>query len=82
MELRDLGITDNKTLSSIELIPRELFLTDAFKDQAYENVALPIGYEQTISQPLIVALMTQSLELSKNHKIPVLEFFHVSLDIV
>ena len=69
MELRDLGITDNKTLSSIELIPRELFLTDAFKDQAYENVALPIGYEQTISQPLIVALMTQSLELSKNHKI-------------
>jgi protein-L-isoaspartate(D-aspartate) O-methyltransferase len=69
LELREAGITDSNVLSAIEKIPREIFIPDNFRNQAYENIALPIGDEQTISQPYIVALMTQSLELKKNHKI-------------
>tara|TARA_Y100000590_G_scaffold196387_1_gene222995 strand:+ start:3888 stop:4490 length:603 start_codon:yes stop_codon:yes gene_type:complete len=69
MELRELGITNNQTLSALETIPRDLFISSTFKDQAYENIALPIEKEQTISQPFIVALMTQNLELNKKHKV-------------
>lgn len=69
MELRDSGITDKDTLSALETIPREKFILNSFNDQAYENIALPIGNDQTISQPLIVALMTQNLELNKKHKV-------------
>ena len=69
LELRELGIFDSEVLSSIEKIPREIFIPDNFRNQAYENIALPIGNEQTISQPYIVALMTQALELKKNHKV-------------
>lgn len=69
MELRDSGITDNKILSAIEVIPRELFIPESFHDQSYENMALPIGNGQTISQPIIVALMTQNLNLNKRHKV-------------
>ena len=69
MELRESGITDRETLSALETIPREIFIPETFKDQAYENIALPIGNDQTISQPFVVALMTQSLEINKNHKV-------------
>ena len=69
MELRELGITNNQTLSALETIPRDLFISSTFKDQAYENIALPIEKEQTISQPYIVALMTQNLKLNKKHKV-------------
>ena len=69
LELRESGISDTKTLSAIEKIPREIFIPDNFRNQAYENIALPIGEEQTISQPYVVALMTQSLELQKKHKV-------------
>tara|TARA_Y100000590_G_scaffold467662_1_gene647311 strand:- start:18348 stop:18950 length:603 start_codon:yes stop_codon:yes gene_type:complete len=69
MELRESGITDSKVLSVIEKIPRMNFIPETFKHQAYENIALPIGNDQTISQPLIVALMTQNLELIKTHKV-------------
>ena len=69
LELRELGIFDAKVLSAIEKIPREIFIPNNFRNQAYENIALPIGNNQTISQPFIVALMTQSLELKKNHKV-------------
>ena len=69
LELRESGISDSKVLSAIEKIPREIFIPDNFRHQAYENIALPIGKDQTISQPFIVALMTQALELKKNHKI-------------
>ena len=69
LELRESGITDSKVLSAIERIPREIFIPDNFKNQAYENIALPIGNDQTISQPYIVALMTQELNLNKNHKV-------------
>lgn len=63
MELRADGITDPDVLGAIERVPREKFVPDQFQDRAYENTALPIGEGQTISQPYIVALMTQALEL-------------------
>ena len=69
LELRQSGIFDSKVISAIEKIPREIFIPNTFRHQAYENIALPIGEDQTISQPYIVALMTQALELKKNHKV-------------
>ena len=69
MELRGLGITDARALGAIERVPRDAFVPAAFRDQAWENVALPIGQAQTISQPLVVALMTQALEVGDRHKV-------------
>ncbi|GLQ07468.1 protein-L-isoaspartate(D-aspartate) O-methyltransferase [Sneathiella chinensis] len=69
MELRRQGITDTDVLSAIERVPREEFVPDTFKDRAYENIALPIASGQTISQPYIVAYMTQLLELDKRRKV-------------
>ena len=64
MALRRSGVTDTAVLAAIERIPREDFVPESFHDQAYEDKALPIGQGQTISQPQIVALMTQALELN------------------
>ena len=69
LELRESGINDSKVLSAIEKIPRELFIPQNFRNQAYDNIALPISENQTISQPFIVAKMTQLLELNKAHKV-------------
>ncbi|HXP30812.1 MAG TPA: protein-L-isoaspartate(D-aspartate) O-methyltransferase [Stellaceae bacterium] len=69
MELRRGGVADTRVLGAIERVPRELFVPAAFRDRAYENVALPIAHGQTISQPLVVALMTEALELDKRHKV-------------
>jgi protein-L-isoaspartate(D-aspartate) O-methyltransferase len=69
MELRGAGISDARVLGAIERVPRDLFVPAAFRDQAYENVALPIGHGQTISQPLVVALMTEALEVGERHKV-------------
>ena len=69
MELRRLGVTSASVLGAIERVPRELFVPEQFLDQAYENIALPIGEGQTISQPLIVGLMTQALELTDRMKV-------------
>lgn len=69
LELRESGIVDSKVLSAIEKIPRENFIPENFRNQAYENIALPIAENQTISQPFIVAKMTQLLQLNKSHKI-------------
>jgi protein-L-isoaspartate(D-aspartate) O-methyltransferase len=69
MELRRQGITDTKVLSALERIPREDFVSETFKDQAYENIALPIGYNQTLSQPYIVALMSEALKVSDRMKV-------------
>ena len=71
MELRQAGITDTRVLAAIERVPRERFLHAPFQDRAYENEALPIGHGQTISQPLVVAQMTQALE--PNDRMKVLE---------
>ena len=69
MDLRNGGVTDTPVLAAIERIPRENFVEEAFLDQAYANQALPINCGQTISQPLVVGLMTQALELGDRHKI-------------
>jgi protein-L-isoaspartate(D-aspartate) O-methyltransferase len=69
MELRAEGITDPDVLGAIERTPREEFVPEQFRDRAYENTALPILEGQTISQPFIVALMTQALELHSRAKV-------------
>lgn len=66
MELRRAGVRDVAALSAIERVPRELFVPESLGDRAYDNVALPIGEGQTISQPLVVAAMTEALELDKS----------------
>ena len=63
MELRRGGIVDARVLGALERIPREMFVPATFADQAYENIALPIGRGQTVSQPLVVARMTEALEI-------------------
>ena len=69
LELRESGISDSKILSAIEKIPRERFIPENFRNQAYDNLALPIGDNQTISQPFVVAKMTQLLEVEASHKV-------------
>jgi len=67
------GIKNTKVLAAIANTPRELFLPDALKHKAYQNTALPIGQGQTISQPYIVARMTELLLESGNQPQSVLE---------
>jgi len=69
MALRGLGITDQRALSAIERTPRELFVDEPFEAGAYENNALPIACGQTISQPYVVALSTQELDVQPNHRV-------------
>jgi protein-L-isoaspartate(D-aspartate) O-methyltransferase len=59
--LREKGIRDERVLATIGAIPRHIFVDEALGHRAYEDTALPIGQGQTISQPFIVALMTQTL---------------------
>ncbi|MDC6451412.1 protein-L-isoaspartate(D-aspartate) O-methyltransferase [Alphaproteobacteria bacterium] len=66
MTLRSMGISCDKVLSAIECIPREIFLPSNFHSYAYQNNPLPIGFDQTISQPFIVAKMTEALSLIGN----------------
>jgi protein-L-isoaspartate(D-aspartate) O-methyltransferase len=69
MSLRRAGITDTRVLNALERIPREAFVPRPFVDQAYEERTLPIGEGQTISQPQVVAQMTQALEVKAGHKV-------------
>ena len=69
MHLRRRGITCSRTLSAIETIPREIFIPSTFQHQSYEDMALPIGLGQTISQPQVVAMMTQALDITDRHKV-------------
>jgi protein-L-isoaspartate(D-aspartate) O-methyltransferase len=62
-QLRRRGISDERVLDAMAAIPRELFVVDRFVGRAYADSALPIGDEQTISQPWIVAAICQALEL-------------------
>ncbi len=59
--LRAAGISDERVLAVIGAVPRHIFVDEALAHRAYEDTALPIGHGQTISQPYIVALMTQTL---------------------
>ena len=70
--LRDQGITDAKVLAVMAEIPRHVFVDEALESRAYEDTALPIGHNQTISQPYIVAKMTELL-LEKGPLTKVLE---------
>jgi protein-L-isoaspartate(D-aspartate) O-methyltransferase len=69
MDLRQGGIADTRVLAAIEQVPRDLFVLDSFADQAYENRALPIDAGQTISQPFIVAYMTEALQLGERMRV-------------
>jgi protein-L-isoaspartate(D-aspartate) O-methyltransferase len=59
--LRDAGIADEQVLNAIRTVPRHLFIDEALASRAYEDTALPIGHGQTISQPWVVARMTEVL---------------------
>ena len=63
------GISDPNVLRVMHDLPRELFVPPAFRERAYENSPLPIGLHQTISQPTVVAMMTEALELSDRSKV-------------
>lgn len=60
-KLREQGITDERVLSAMTETPRHLFVDEALSSRSYENSALPIGRGQTISQPLVVAMMTEAV---------------------
>jgi protein-L-isoaspartate(D-aspartate) O-methyltransferase len=68
-ELVKRGITDQRVLGAMTDIPRHIFVEEAMAAQAYSDGSLPIGEKQTISQPYIVAKMTQMLELSGREKV-------------
>ncbi len=63
------GVSDPSVLDAMRKIPRHLFVSEALMDQAYGDFPLPIGEQQTISQPYIVAEMTQALEVGKDDRV-------------
>lgn len=63
------GIADPKVLAAMRSVPRHCFVPKRLASKAYADTALPIGASQTISQPYVVALMTESLKLSGNHRV-------------
>ncbi len=69
MQLRRRGIRTTRVLRAIELVPRDLFVDPAFAEHAYQDIALPIECGQTISQPYVVAYMTEKLEVDERHKV-------------
>ena len=68
-QLRKRGITDKRVLQVFLTTERHLFVEEGLRDRAYDDSPLPIGKNQTISQPYIVALMTQALELKGEEKV-------------
>jgi len=67
--LRQKGISDARVLEAMATVPRHLFVEEALQDRAYDDHPLPIGCGQTISQPFMVALMTQLLGVDKHHRV-------------
>ena len=65
-QLREMGITSETVLAAIGNTPRHIFVDEALASRAYDNTALPIGHNQTISQPYVVARMTEALTASKH----------------
>ena len=68
-QLRSRDITSPRVLAAMRDVPRHLFVPEALRDEAYADHPLPIGLEQTISQPYIVAFMTQALEVEPGHTV-------------
>ncbi|MEO1039255.1 MAG: protein-L-isoaspartate(D-aspartate) O-methyltransferase [Pseudomonadota bacterium] len=69
MALRSAGVSDSRVLAAIERTPRDLFVLDGFLDQAFDDRALPIDCGQTISQPFVVAMMTEALKVDDRCKV-------------
>lgn len=69
LSLRRQGVTDARVLAAMEQVDRSLFVHERFLDQAWEDQALPIDCAQTISQPFIVGLMTQALQVGPRHRV-------------
>ena len=69
MTLRGQGIGNATVLSALESVPRELFVPPALRQHAYENASLPIALDQTISQPFVVARMTEALRLTGRERV-------------
>lgn len=69
MELRREGIKDTRVLAALERVPRERFVAPAFQDQAYANRALPIASGQTVSQPYVVALMSEAARIGPTDRV-------------
>lgn len=67
--LREKGIVDESVLAAIGSVPRHIFIDEALAHRAYEDTALPIGQGQTISQPFVVALMSQALLASTRTRV-------------
>ena len=68
-QIRPRGIRDQRVLAAIERVPRELFVPTALAYEAYSDNALPIDCDQTISQPIIVAMMTEALQLTGRERV-------------
>ncbi len=68
-QLRARGISDERVLAAMARVPRHQFVTEAYRDQAYEDHPIPIGDGQTVSQPFIVALMLESLQLAPTARV-------------
>ncbi|HEU4886583.1 MAG TPA: rRNA adenine N-6-methyltransferase family protein, partial [Thermoanaerobaculia bacterium] len=69
LALRRRGISDQAVLRTMEAVPREVFVAAGDRDHAYRDSALGIACGQTISQPFVVAYMTEQLQLQKGHKV-------------
>ena len=69
LSLRQQGVTDPRVLKAMESIDRAVFVHERFLDQAWEDQALPIDCAQTISQPYVVGLMTQALDVKPRHRV-------------
>jgi protein-L-isoaspartate(D-aspartate) O-methyltransferase len=68
-QLRALDISSPRVLEAMRRVPRHLFVPEPVRSEAYGDRPLPIGHDQTISQPYIVAFMTQALELEPSHRV-------------
>jgi protein-L-isoaspartate(D-aspartate) O-methyltransferase len=67
--LRSHGVTDQDVLKAMEATPRDAFLEGIFRERAFDDTPLPIACGQTISQPTVVGLMTQALQVGRRHKV-------------
>jgi len=68
-QIRKRGVSDDAVLSAMESVPRHMFVPEAYAEYAYADSPLPIGFDQTISQPYIVAYMTESLQLDSTDRV-------------
>ncbi len=68
-QIRARGVDDPRVLAAMQKVPRHLFVPPEFRARAYEDSPLPIGFDQTISQPYIVAYMSDVLQIEPNHRV-------------